>query len=256
METLNKKFSEYVGYFDEIRKRVYNMAVVFIIFFIGGFFEAGHILKAIIAWFNIDSASIVTTSPFQFLDLAMRVGMYAGLIAVTPVFVYHTYQFLKNGLTIKERKLFFVLLPVGFLLFLSGFSYCVAILYFYLKSVAVINLAFGIKNVWDISTFLSQIILASTILGVVFQFPIVLTFLIKAGFVKAEYLRSKRFYFICGIFAFVGFLPPPDIFSSLFEALPLIILFEITIRMNSAKRVSTGQSGEAVQRLEVIETAI
>jgi len=234
MEKFNQKFSGYYDYFEDIRKRVFSLAVVFAAFFIGGFFESGNILRYVIGIFNLKDASIVTTSPFQFLDLATKIGMYAGLLACAPLLVYHIYDFLKDGLNKKEKKLFFVLLPVGLVLFAAGFAYCFAILYFYLNSVSAINLAFGIKNIWDISSFMSQIILASVCLGLVFQFPIILSFLIRVGLVKVSYLREKRIYAFAVIFIFVGFLPPPDIFSTILEALPLVILYQLTIWVNAA----------------------
>ena len=263
MESFHEKFSGYYDYFDNIRKRIYSIAVVFCIFFVLGFFEAGNILKGIISVFNLNSASIVTTAPFQFLDLATKVGLYAGLIFCIPLVLYHTYDFLKDGLNKKEKKLFFILLPVSFILFAIGFLYSFIILYFYLNSVSAINVAFGIQNMWDISSFLSQIILASTFLGLVFQFPIVLTFLIRIGLVDVQSLREKRFYAIAGIFIFVGFLPPPDIFSTFIQALPLVCIYQLTIWANasygkhrahahsSTKRISTENNSE---KLDIIST--
>jgi sec-independent protein translocase protein TatC len=234
METFYEKFSGYYDYFDNLRKRLYSLAIVFGVFFVVGFLEAGHIVRAIVDIFRLTDVSIVTTSPFQFLSLATNVGLYTGLIFMAPVLLYHTYDFLKDGLTSKEKKMFFVLLPIGFALFAVGFIYSFIILYFYLNSVSAINLDFGIKNMWDISSFLSQIIIASTLLGFVFEFPIILTFLIRIGMLDARALREKRLYAIAGIFIFVGFLPPPDIFSTIIQALPLIGLYQLTIWANAS----------------------
>ena len=84
METFNEKFSSYYEYYDNLRKRIYSLAVVFGIFFIAGFFEAGNIMRAIISIFKLGNVAIVTTSPFQFLDLATKVGMYTGLLVCLP----------------------------------------------------------------------------------------------------------------------------------------------------------------------------
>ncbi|MEI8248889.1 MAG: twin-arginine translocase subunit TatC [Candidatus Taylorbacteria bacterium] len=236
METFKEKFSGYSEYFEHMRKKLFSTAIFFAVSFVCGFFEAGNILKGIISIFNLGDVSIVTTSPFQFLDLSTKVGLYSGIIVCIPVVIYHIYDFIKDGLNKDEKKLFFILLPSGFTLFLIGFSYCVGILFFYLNSISTINLAFGIKNVWDISSFMSQIIIASLCLGLFFQFPIVLTFLIRMGLLSVDFLRDKRFYAIAMIFIFVGFLPPPDIFSTLIEALPLVLLYQLTIWINSSYR--------------------
>lgn len=229
MEKLNQTFLTYYDYIEEIRKRLYRVAIIFFIFFIIAFIKAGAILKWIIGIFNLKDVAIVTTSPFQFLDLATKIGAYSGLFICMPFVIYYVYDFLKDGLSEREKKLFFVLLPTGLILFTMGFMYCFGILFFYLNTVSVLNLSFGIQNVWDINTFLSQVIIASICFGLVFQFPIILTFLIRIGMLNIDTLRNNRLYIICGIFIFVGFLPPPEIFSTLIQAFPLITLYQLTL---------------------------
>lgn len=245
MERFNQIFSGYYDYFESIRKRIYVLAVFFFAFFIAGFFGAGYILRAAVGVFDLQNAVIVTTSPFQFLDLATKIGLYTGLIFCLPLLIYQMYDFLKDGLSGKEKRLFFFLLPVGLILFAVGFAYGYGILFFYLNSVSGINLAFGLKNMWDISTFLSQVILTSALLGLVFQFPIILTFLIRAGLFDTAYLRKKRRFAIAIIFIFVGFLPPPDIFSTILEALPLVLIYEMTIWANSGYSARRAAQAEA-----------
>lgn len=257
MEKFNQKFSGYYDYFEDIRKRIFSLAVVFFAFFFAGFFESGNILRFVIGIFKLQDASIVTTSPFQFLDLATKIGMYAGLLACMPLLIYHAYDFLKDGLNKKEKRLFFVLLPIGLLLFAAGFAYCFTILYFYLNSVSAINLSFGIKNIWDVSSFMSQVVMASACLGLVFQFPIVLSFLVRIGMVEVSYLREKRVYAFAAMLVFVGFLPPPDVFSTILEALPLIILYQLTIWANSAhfKRHASHPAEAAISPLGAVPTS-
>ena len=257
MEQFEQKFSDYFDYLDNIRRRVFSMAVVFFASFIVGFFESGNILRYIIGVFKLDNASIVTTSPFQFLDLATKIGLYTGILVCLPLVIYHAYDFLKDGLNKNEKRLFFILMPIGFALFAAGFAYCLTILYFYLESVSAINLSFGIKNIWDVSSFLSQVIVASACLGLVFQFPIVLSFMVRIGLVKVGYLREKRIYAFAGILIFVGFLPPPDVFSTILEATPLILLYELTIWANSAYAAKRGSypSKNTMASLEAIPTS-
>lgn len=237
MEKFSDRFSEYYDYLDNIRRRVYGVGILFFIFFVAGFSVAGPVIRKIVGFFGLEGVSIVTSSPFQFLDVATKIGAVTGIVFSLPLIAYHIYDFLKDGLNKGERRLFLSLLPASFFLFVGGFSYCFTILYFYLDVVSALNLSFGLHNIWDVGTFLSQIIIASTCLGVLFQFPIILTILMKLGVIKVEFLREKRFYAIAGIFLFVGFLPPPDVFSTLIQALPLVILYQMTIWLNSGKTI-------------------
>ena len=176
MEKFNEKFSGYYDYLNEIWKRLYNLVIFFIVFFAAGFLCSGQILKYVVKFFDLKNATIVTTSPFQFFDLAMTVGIYTGFILCVPVFLFHLYKFMKDGLRKKEKKFFFVLLPIGIALFCGGFAYGTVILNYTLNSIAVINLDLGIKNFWDIGVFLTQIVFTSMLLGLLFQFPICLLY--------------------------------------------------------------------------------
>jgi sec-independent protein translocase protein TatC len=118
-------------------------------------------------------------------------------------------------------------------LFVLGFSYGFAIMYYALVILAQINVNIGIQNIWDIGMFLSQIVLTSTLLGVLFQFPIVFTFIIRSGLVEVKFLREKRRIAVLIIFIFTSLLPPTDGLSLIAMALPLVLLYEVTILINS-----------------------
>jgi sec-independent protein translocase protein TatC len=212
---------------------VRHLVLVFIAFFFIGLIASGTILKFIIRVFTLRNADIVTTSPFQFFDLAMSVGLYTALIVCAPLFVYQFYRFLRDGLNDGEKRFFFVLLPVSVGLFLIGFTYSFAILYFTLDSIAAFNVGLGIKNLWDINRFLSQIILTSALLGLIFQYPIVLTFLVRVGMLSVRFLREKRRHAIAIMFILTSLLPPTDGLSLIVMVLPLMIIYEVTIWANS-----------------------
>jgi sec-independent protein translocase protein TatC len=91
----------------------------------------------------------------------------------------------------------------------------------------------GVSNYWDVSNFLSQVIMASIFFGLVFEFPIILTFMIRIGLVKIEYLKRKRKIAYAIIFIFVGLLPPPEVFATIIQAIPLLFLYEMTIGLSS-----------------------
>lgn len=106
-------------------------------------------------------------------------------------------------------------------------------MYYALMILAEINIQVGIKNIWDVGMFLSQIILTSALLGALFQFPLLMTLLVRFGLLNIALLKEKRriSYFI--IVVFVTLLPPTDGLSLLAMALPLVFLYEVTIFVNS-----------------------
>ena len=78
---------EYYRYLEDIRKKLFNLVVAFVVFFLAGFFLTAPILKRLVSWFQVKDVSIVTNSPFQFLDLAVNTGLIIASLAVAPLLV-------------------------------------------------------------------------------------------------------------------------------------------------------------------------
>ncbi len=225
--------TKYGPYLEDIRGKVYFSAICFALFFVAGFFSTGFIIKNFIAFFHMKDVVIATTSPFQFADLSINIGLLVAFAFTCPVVIYQVFMFLRPALTKKERFTFFSLIPLTLILFVSGFLYGFAILYYALIILANINTSLGVQNIWDIGMFMTQIILTATLLGVLFQFPIIVSYLIKLGFFDVSLLKKKRRLAIMVIFLFTTLLPPTDGLSLLAMALPLIALYEATIFVNA-----------------------
>ena len=231
LDVLKQKFSEYSSYIEDARKRVIFLVICFVIFFISGFFFTNRIIGLFIKITEVPGVTVVSTSPFQLLSLAMSVGLSVALFLCLPVTIFLLYGFLKDALKTKEKRYFFILLPVSLILFILGFGYGFVILYLCLGIIANLNIGLGIKNYWDINQFLSQIISTSALLGFVFEYPIVLTFLVKIGMISVKFLRHYRRHAIAVIVILVSMLPPTDGLSLIIMSVPLIVMYELTIIM-------------------------
>jgi sec-independent protein translocase protein TatC len=233
VESIKEIFHKFSPFLEDIQRRLYITSIIFIVSFAAGFFSTSRLLKVILSFFVIEDVVIATTSPFQFADLSIDIGLFSAFLICFPVFAYHAYLFLRPALSRRERIKFFAFIPMTVILFVFGFSYGFLILYYALLVLAKINVVVGVQNIWDIGMFLSQIILTSAFLGALFQFPLVVTYLIRAGFISVTVLKSKRRVALFIIFVFTTLLPPTDGLSLLAMALPLILLYEITILVNS-----------------------
>ena len=232
MEKVEAYVEQYGEYLEDIRKRLFQTVLVFVGFFAVGFFLTTPLVKLMTHFLQVKDAIIVATSPFQLVDLAVDVGFFIAILCTSPLVLYHLYAFLRPGLLRYERRLFFYLLPVTLVLFIIGFSYGFATMYVALDVIAAINVSVGIVNLWDVSLFVSQMLLTSTLLGFLFEFPVFISFLIRAGVVSVKFLRSKRRHAVVLIFIFVSLLPPTDGLSLLLMSLPLVAIYELTIICN------------------------
>ncbi len=232
MKSLKDSFTEFLPYFEDIQRRFYSSTIIALIFFGIGVLSSGFVIKNIVSVLNYDNVIIATTSPLQFADLAINIGIFCALIVIFPLFIYHLFSFASSALNKKELRAFILNIPVSLFLFTLGFSYGFFILFYSFELLANVNESLGIKNIWDISTFLSQIIITSSLLGFLFQFPLVISLLVKLRILSVAWLRSKRRLVILGLFILTSLLPPTDGLSLVAMASPLYILFELTILIN------------------------
>lgn len=233
MDNFNEKYEKYYPYLEDLRKRIYTGFILFAIFFVLGFFQTSNILKFIISNFDIKNVVIATTSPFQFTDLATNIGFFSAVIVTIPYFIYSLYAFIFPALKKKERKWFYSSIPFCLMLFVFGFVYALFILLYTLQILADINSNAGIQNIWNVSDFMIQVFMTASFLGLFFEFPIIITFMLKTKILTLKTVKDKRrlAYFL--IFCIVALLPPTDGISLIVISLPLILLYEVTILVNN-----------------------
>lgn len=226
---IDKIIKDYGPYLNDIWRRVYHIAIFFIVIFVIGFFGAGHVIRLFIYTFHLKDVVIAVTSPLQFLDISVDIALFLAIFATTPFGLYQFYAFLKPAVSKKEFKALFWTLPLSFFLFALGFAYGFFTLYWGLQMLASLNVSFGLQNIWDISLFLSQLAITAALLGVIFQFPIVMTIFLKFHVIDRTFLIRKRRVAYAFIVVIVSLLPPTDGVSLLIMSVPLVALYELTI---------------------------
>ncbi|OHA92980.1 MAG: hypothetical protein A3E02_00185 [Candidatus Zambryskibacteria bacterium RIFCSPHIGHO2_12_FULL_38_34] len=239
MEDFKKNIEKFLPFLEDLRSRLYRVVILFVIFFLVGFLSAGIIIKKILNIVHLDQVTIATSSPFQFIDVAMDIGFFLGIMVSVPYLIYNFYVFIMPALTRNEKKKLFKSIPLSVGLFIVGFSYGFFVLYYALEAIASINIGLGIANFWNIGQFLSEILITSALLGLVFEFPVLLSLIIKLGIITPQTLKNNRHVAYFLMFALTALLPPTDVLSLIAMALPLVLLYEGVILLNY-KNVKVG----------------
>ncbi len=232
-ENIEAVYKKYLPYFSEIRKRLLVLVLIFLTSAIIGFVYYEKIVRFVLNLLELNGVNVVFTSPFQFLELAVSCGILVGTTITLPVVIYNLLSFIRSALTKKEYKTIKTMIPFSAALFLLGFGtgfmimrYVVMI--FYEKSQGL-----NIGNFLDVTKLLSQILITSGLMGIAFQFPIVMTLLIRLKVVSRKFFASQRPFAYGLSILFAALLPPTDILSLIILTVPLVFLFESTLLLNS-----------------------
>jgi sec-independent protein translocase protein TatC len=162
--------------------------------------------------------------------VTMRLGFWFGLILSAPLLVFFAGHFVAPGLTVREKQV--VLRSMGFavVLFLLG----VTLGYTITLPVAVRMMWkwhewLGIRPLWTINSYVafsSQLLIG---FGLAFELPVVVLVLGRLNLLNAARLREKRRYVVVGLLVLAMILTPPDVFTQMIMAVPLILLYELCI---------------------------
>ena len=180
--------------------------------------------------FNIQSRNM--TGQFTMHIMA---SFIIGIMIAFPYICWEIWRFVKPGLQIKERKYSRGAVAAVSVLFFFGvtFGYYVIapwMVYF----LATYSISDMVTNEFDITSYVSTVVMLVFGSGLLFQLPVVIYFLTKVGIVTPEFLRKYRKHSIIIILIVAAIVTPPDPLSQMLITIPLYLLFEVSILISAA----------------------
>jgi len=227
-----KQSPDFIPYWIEIRRKVVAVLLSFIFGAVIGAINYKAILNLVVSGFDLENVNVVLTSPYQFINIAVGIGLTTGLITSSPFLALNILTFVRPALSKDEYNLIKRLIPISAILFIAGFAFGNWILQMVINIYVSTTKGFSVQNLWDIESFLSQIIIMGVSMGIVFQLPIILTGLLRFKIVKRSQLTKGRRFIYAGLLLFTVILPPTDILSLILIFLPLCLLFESALLFN------------------------
>jgi sec-independent protein translocase protein TatC len=217
----------------ELRDRIIRAGVSVIVVFIGLVYWAPNIFRLLARPLmqNLpkDGKMIVTDVTGSFF-VPMKVTMMVALVIALPVVLYQIWAFVAPGLYQHEKKLVVPLVGSSYTLFLCGMAFAYFVVFpTIFRVMAHYNAPLGAEMTTDIDNYLSFVLTMFLAFGVTFEVPIVVVILNKMGFVTLKKLKKVRPYVIVGAFVISAVVTPPDVFSQLILAVPLVLLYEVGI---------------------------
>jgi sec-independent protein translocase protein TatC len=241
----------FISHLVELRDRIIRAGISVIVVFLGLVYWAPDIFKLLARplMMNLpkDGKLIVTDVTGSFF-VPMKVTMMVALVIALPVVLYQIWAFVAPGLYQHEKKLVVPLVGSSYILFLCGMAFAYFVVFpTIFRVMAHYNAPLGAAMNTDIDNYLSFVLTMFIAFGVTFEVPIVVVLLVRMGILTVKKLRQIRPYVIVGAFVVSAVVTPPDVFSQLILAVPLIVLYEagiIAARLIVGKQVEKADEEE------------
>lgn len=191
---------------------------------------AYYFVEEIVHYITVPAGKLYYMQPAEAFFTYLKVSIFTGFLVALPVVLYHVWRFFLPALTAKERVVLSIVVPVSVVLFFVGitFSY-----FFVLPAGIKFFLGFAsndLQPLLSVGRYLDFVIAFILPFGFIFELPLVLMMLAKIGIITSDFLRKKRKLVIFLSFVIGAVISPtPDVFSQTMIAVPMLILYEISI---------------------------
>ena len=168
--------------------------------------------------------------PAEAFMIYMKVALLSGLILSSPFILYELYGFVRPALTLRERRFTLICIPLSLVLFITGllFSYSFVFprgLEFFLGFAAG-----KVNPLISMESYLDFMLMLVVPFGFAFNVPVILTLLAYLNIISSKMLMHYQRHVILVAFLIAGIITPtPDIITQTLLAVPLILLYEVSI---------------------------
>ena len=233
--------NNFISHLAELRKRLIHSFIFLILFFVGCYIYAENLYGFLVEPFatavkndDTNRRLIFTALQETFLTY-LKVSFFAAFFVTCPFILIQIWKFIAPGLYKHEKKAilpYLVLTPILF--FLGGMLvyYLImplAIKFFLSFESSGISTNLPIQLEAKVNEYLSLVMKLIFAFGISFQLPVVLSLLARIGLVDSEFLKQRRKYVVVIIFAAAALLTPPDPITQIGLAIPLLLLYELSI---------------------------
>lgn len=222
----------FLAHLEELRKRLIVCAIAIGIGFVISYIFSKQLFSFLIMPLTqvlpADSHLIFTSLPEMFIAY-IKVALIAGIILAIPIIFYELWMFLAPALYQREKRYVIPFVLFSSILFVAGslFGYLVVFPYGFRFFISFATEQIqALPAVKQYFSFAIRLLLA---FGLVFELPVVVFFMTKIGLITPDSMKKFRKFAILGAFVMAAILTPPDVATQIMMALPLVILYEVSI---------------------------
>lgn len=227
----------FLDHLEELRWRLIKSIVAVIIAAIGVYLVSDFVLKLLIDPYNEAAAhannssvqKLIFLTPTGGFMIRIKLSVFVGILVALPVIFYQLWQFVVPGLLEKEKKYVPAIIFFSTFCFLAGAFFCYFVVLRYGLRFLLGFQTTDLQATISINEYLQFITTLIFVFGLIFELPILAFFLTKIGLLTPAFLRHYRRHGIVIMVILAAVITPPDVFTQVLLAGPLILLYEISI---------------------------
>ena len=221
-----------LDHLGELRKRLVRGFLAVLI----GFFACYGFAQQLFYYLSLPLLKVMPAdSKFIYTGVAegffvdMKVAFVAGLFAACPFLFYQIWAFIAPGLYEEEKRYVLPLALFSAFFFLLGGVFCYFGVFPFAFEFFMSYSTGNIVAMLSIDEYLGFALKMLIAFGLIFEMPLFSFFLARMGLITAQKMRDVRKYAVLAVFVIAAILTPPDVFSQLMMAGPMLVLYEISI---------------------------
>jgi sec-independent protein translocase protein TatC len=238
--------TEHLG---ELRKRIIYSLIVFVLGLVGGLFFSQPVFDYLVEAAPVDNLDLHAFSPWDAIGLYMKFAFLISFIVAIPFAMFQLWSFVKPALGVKEQRATLQFVPWALVMFLIGlaFSYFVVFPMAFLFTEKITN-NLGLEQTYGVTQYFSFLFNILLPISLLFELPLVILFLSRIGILNPSILKKMRkvAWFILILIGVM--VTPPDVVSDLLVAVPLVLLYELSVLLSG---IAYGKRMKALEDKEL-----
>ncbi|MCD9020627.1 twin-arginine translocase subunit TatC [Cohnella silvisoli] len=238
-----------LNHMRELRRRLLWIVIALFVSVVGGMFVTKPVILFIKSEPLIHDLALNVFSPSDAIGIWLKIGFIIGFTAALPFTMYQLWLFVRPGLHPNERRAAIRYIPYATLMFATGLVFAYYIVFpMAFTFTSGITKELGFQETYGISQYFSFLINIVFPVSLLFELPILIMFLTRLKLISPKLLGKFRKFAYLLLIIVATVITPPDLISDILVAIPLLLLFELSVLLS---KIVYRKSARSEQKDEV-----